>query len=83
MKKSLQKIKCGLKEGMTTNDNNRFFPSSFATLIRREMRKNKITIKQFAEFSGCTQKRVREVRNTGEAKNQNEWIQTLAECVAS
>ena len=67
---------------MTTNNNN-FFPSSFATLICREMRKNKITIKQFAEFSGCTQKRVREVRNTGEAANQNEWLLTLAECVNS
>tara|TARA_R110002153_G_C13050956_1_gene470963 strand:+ start:51 stop:257 length:207 start_codon:yes stop_codon:yes gene_type:complete len=68
---------------MTTNDNNKFFPSSFATLIRREMRKNKITIKHFAEFSGCTQKRVREVRSTGEAENQDEWILTLAECAAS
>lgn len=59
---------------------NLFFPSAFATRIRREMRQHKITIKAFARFAGVSQDRVRELRTTGRAACQEEWLLTLRDC---
>ncbi len=59
---------------------NIFTAASFATRIRREMRANKITISALAKFAGVTQDRVRELRKTGRAQWQEEWLLTIADC---
>ena len=58
-----------------------FSAESFATLIRRTMRQNKITVSALARFAGVTQDRVRELRNTGRAEWQEEWVLTLRDFV--